>query len=181
MLAAIALGCDVLNPEPPPKPVSNWTVEDARKFDEFPLYWLGADYEGLPLTSMHATTDGDGVHHASFAYGDPEYYGDGYSGSWLSPLEIDIQTQCGWSPKEFLSHYRDESEQVAVRDVTAYARYYQYGWSYLTLWSGASAISISATPGSEAKVRDAAEDLFPIAEDHGEPEAVLPQPVSTEC
>src|SRR4030042_3000119 len=29
-----------------------WTIEDARQFDEFPLYWLGESYEGLPLTDI---------------------------------------------------------------------------------------------------------------------------------
>src|SRR3972149_5328210 len=30
----------------------SWTVEDAKAFDEFPLYWLGESYEGLPLTDI---------------------------------------------------------------------------------------------------------------------------------
>jgi hypothetical protein len=29
-----------------------WTIEDAQQFREFPLYWLGESYEGLPLTDI---------------------------------------------------------------------------------------------------------------------------------
>ncbi len=29
-----------------------WTIDDARQFTEFPLYWLGESYEGLPLTKI---------------------------------------------------------------------------------------------------------------------------------
>ena len=29
-----------------------WTIEDAKQFREFPLYWLGESYEGLPLTKI---------------------------------------------------------------------------------------------------------------------------------
>lgn len=29
-----------------------WTIEDARQFEGFSLYWLGDSYEGLPLTEI---------------------------------------------------------------------------------------------------------------------------------
>lgn len=29
-----------------------WTIEDAKAFTDFPLYWLGESYEGLPLTKI---------------------------------------------------------------------------------------------------------------------------------
>lgn len=45
---------EVFGPPPtPPKPVSNWTIEDARNFDQFPLHWLGESYQGLPLDSEY--------------------------------------------------------------------------------------------------------------------------------
>src|SRR5437667_6297474 len=51
LFAAIVSGCWENDPPPqPPKPESNWTLDDARSFDQFPLYWLGANYEGMPLT-----------------------------------------------------------------------------------------------------------------------------------
>src|SRR3990172_1319903 len=98
VIAMTSAGC-FLDSEPPPKPVSNWTVQDARGFNEFPLYWLGDGYEGLALTSIGLGTDGDGVNHASFSYGEPSYFGDAASGSWQSPLEIDVQPYCGYSPE----------------------------------------------------------------------------------
>ena len=58
LLAMTSAACS-LRADIPPKPVSNWTVEDARWFYEFPLYWLGESYQGLPLSSMRLTTDGD--------------------------------------------------------------------------------------------------------------------------
>jgi len=67
LLAAVTLAdCSALEAEPPPKPESNWTIPEARAFDEFNLYWLGKSYQGLGLTLITRGTDGDGVHHASF-------------------------------------------------------------------------------------------------------------------
>src|SRR5205809_6599874 len=98
-----AVGCS-LDWEPPPKPVSNWTVGNANQFSEFPLYWLGQSYEGLPLTYVGGSTDGDGVHHATSWYGQPTYAGDAASGSWVPPLEVGMQPYCGFSPEELHSY-----------------------------------------------------------------------------
>src|SRR4030042_3897602 len=70
VVAMPSAGC-LLDYEPPPKPVSNWTVEQARWFYKFPVYWLGESYQGLPLTSMRLTVDGDDVTHTTFSYGEP--------------------------------------------------------------------------------------------------------------
>src|SRR4030042_1256950 len=70
VLAVTSSGC-FLDYEPPPKPVSNWTVEQARWFYKFPVYRLGESYQGLPLTSMRLTVDGDDVTHTTFSYGEP--------------------------------------------------------------------------------------------------------------
>ena len=165
--------------EPPPKPVSNWTIDDARAFDEFHVYWLGDTYEGLPLTSLGHSIDGDGVKHASFSYGEPSYYGDADSGSWLSPLEVDIQPFCGFSPKEFRSYY-DDFESVDVRGVNGYVQRYDYGWNYVDLWSGTSAIHIG-THKTEFDIEQVAGDLIPIAEDSGARLTPLPPLIANSC
>jgi hypothetical protein len=84
---------------PGPKPVSNWSIADARDFSEFPLYWLGYSYDGLPLTTVRLTTDGDDITHAAFAYGEPRTAVEGIFGKfWVPQVEVDIQPYCGLAP-----------------------------------------------------------------------------------
>ena len=182
VIAMTSAGC-FLGWEPPPKPVSNWTVEDARGFNEFPLYWLGESYEGLPLTSMRLSTDGDGVRHATFFYGEPSLAGGAPSQSWLPPLEVDIQPYCGFSPEEFLSYEEDyEAEVIGVqiRSVNGYLRRHSPREASLVLWTGGSAIYMS-TWKSELDIEDAAGDLIPIAEGTGATLHPLPPPITTSC
>jgi len=172
-----------LGEEPPPRPVSNWTVEDARGFNEFPLYWLGEGYEGLPLTSMRGSTDGDGVRHVNFSYGEPTLAGSALSQSWLPPLEVDIQPYCGFSPEEFLSHeesYSADVRNVEIRGVSGYLRLYSSQEADLSLWAGGSAIHVS-TWKSEFDVEDVADDLIPIAEETNALLQPFPQPTATSC
>jgi len=149
---------------------------DARYFNEFELYWLGGRYEGLELTSMRFTKDGDDVHHGSFFYGEPSYAGDAASGSWLPPLEIDVQPYCGFAPEETESAYGDDFDRVEIRGVVGYL-YGDYG---LFLWTANSEISIS-TWKSEVDIVQAARDLIPIARVTGARLNPLPPPTSTEC
>lgn len=46
----------------------NFTLENARTFDEFPLYYAGEEVDGLPLTAVLARADG--ARYVSFVYGD---------------------------------------------------------------------------------------------------------------
>ena len=185
LLAVIAMtsaGC-FLDSEPPPKPVSNWTVEDARGFNEFPLYWLGESYEGLPLTSMSVSTDGDGVRHATFSYGEPSLAGGAPSQSWVPPLEVDIQPYCGFSPEEFLSYeeyYEAEVIGVQIRSVNGYLRRHSSRAASLVLWTGGSAIYLS-TWKTELHIEQAARNLIPIAEGIGATLNPLPPPLPTSC
>jgi hypothetical protein len=181
VIAMTSAGC-FLDSEPPPKPVSNWTVEDARGFNEFPLYWLGESYEGLPLTSMRLSTDGDGVTHATFSYGEPSLGGSPDSQSWGTPLEVDIQPYCGFSPEEFLSYEEYEAEAIGVqiRGVNGYLRRYSSREAYLFLWTGGSFIHLS-TWKTELDVEQAARNLIPIAEGIGATLNPLPPPLPTSC
>jgi len=181
--AATAAGC-FLDYEPPPKPVSNWSVSDAREFNEFHLYWLGRSYQGLPLTSMRATTDGDGVRHATFSYGEPNLAGGAPSQSWVPPLEVDIQPYCGFSPEEFLSwagrYVESEVSPVQIRGVNGYLERYSSKEASLNLWAGPSTIHLY-TWKTDLDIEQAARDLIPIAEAASATLKPLPPPTSTEC
>lgn len=184
LLVGAAHGCTIgTTPPPRPTPVSNWTISQARAFEEFPLYWLGQSYEGLELTFVAQFTDGDGVRHAKFSYGEPSYFGDAASGSWHSPIEIGIQPYCGYSPEEVQSQRRYLDPEVAtiqVRGVDAYVERYDHDWNYLTLWSGNSAIHISAHK-TDFDIEQAAEELIPIGQDYGASDSPFPPPDTRDC
>ena len=182
-LAAMNLGCELLEPPPtPPEPASNWTVQSARDYRAFPLYWLGETYEGLPLKAMRITTDGDGVRHASFNYGEHIVFVDS-GASWIPQLEVDIQPYCGFSPEEFLSYgeyYDEEPIDIEIRGVEAYVRRHSASSASLVLWTGGSSVSLS-TWKLEIDIEQAARDLIPIAQDAGRSFEELPPPAQTEC
>jgi hypothetical protein len=77
-LAAALAGC-VAEPTPPPD------VEAARAFDRHALYWLGPEFEGLPLTYLEL--DGE---IPSVVYGDC----DASEGPCSVPLDIQITPLC---------------------------------------------------------------------------------------
>ena len=184
-IAAIASGCDVFFPPPPPKPVSNWSRQEAREFHEFPLYWLSQATQGLDLTLMSTHRDGDGVRHAEFSYGQLSYYGGADSGSWHSPLEIDIQPYCGYFPEEVQSQPRylsprncdhpGSEEWMLTSSATITIG------TTCTLWSGNSAIHISAHK-TGFDTEQAARDLMPIGSKRQVQRlSRFPPPTSTEC
>jgi hypothetical protein len=145
-------------------------------FDEFELYWFGRRFEGLPLTYVRQSVDGDGVVHYRFAYGELSYFGDAASGSWLSPLEIDIQPYCGFGPEDAESAYGDGFKNVKIGGAEGYL----YDDFWLFLWSGRSEIQLSWSK-TQIDLEEAAQDLIPIAEDTGANPEPLPAPISTEC
>ncbi len=190
-IAATSAGCflEEFGPPPqPPKPVSNWTVEDARQFDEFPLYWLGETYQGLPLTSMRIS--GPAYTHnyvnVSFIYGEPSPTGDNYSPSWIVPLEISIFHRCDNPPEEVIprldSEYLDEEEIIGIQvlGVDGYVVRYASGFDYLHVWSGHSAIFLD-TWKTNFDIVQAGRELIPIAEDSGATPRRLPPPVLLTC
>lgn len=80
---------------------SNWTIEDARQFDEFDLYWLGESYESLPLTIIYRAGEPSYVlaveNNVTFVYGDRRCT----NGSDCSkPLRLDIQRYCDNPPEK---------------------------------------------------------------------------------
>lgn len=182
VLAMASTGC-FPDAGPGPKPVSNRTIHGARAFDEFPLYWLGESYEGLPLATVRLTTDGDGVTHASFSYGEPKTAEGSFGQHWLPQLEVNIQPYCGYSPNEHLSgptyDWEAESIGIEVRSVDGYVQRYSNA-EYLHLWTGGAFVHVR-TWKSDVDVEDAARVLIPIAESTGSALQPLPPPIATSC
>ncbi len=69
---------------------SDMTVEEASKVEEVPLFWLGAQFEELPLISI----SGDGRYGASFIYGDCLIPKEQTDGGCAFPLTIQAVTMC---------------------------------------------------------------------------------------
>ncbi len=85
---------------------ATWTIEDAKAFMDFPVYWLGESYEGLPLTKivrgkgeleLHpqvAAIVGQDVmkeDSLGFIYGDCD---PGADGGCVPPLVVSIEPYC---------------------------------------------------------------------------------------
>jgi hypothetical protein len=92
--AAALLGAAVLGPvfpgcgasEPRTRPGGDFTLEQAQKFEAFPLYFAGAQVDGLPLTALVRREDT--ADYVSFIYGDcvPASPDEGCA----PPLEIQV-------------------------------------------------------------------------------------------
>ena len=84
---------------------SNWTLEDAREFHEFSLFWLGESHEGLPLTvTYRSQTVAQNI--VRFVYGEPIRT----QSAWTAPLHILIQPYCDSTPERTqtrLARYSD--------------------------------------------------------------------------
>ena len=65
---------------------SNMSVEEARAFSEFPLYWLGEMYEGLELTTLLGVKN-----VVTFMYGKCVIKGDG---GCAQPFQVIIRPLC---------------------------------------------------------------------------------------
>lgn len=189
VIMTTSASCSLFEPPPrPPKPVSNWTVEDAKQFDVFPLYWLGGASQGLPLTSMRIS--GPAYTHdyvnASFTYGEPWCCADPFSPSWLAPLEISIYHRCDNPPEEVIprldSEYLDEEEiaEIEVLGVDGYVVRYAHDFDYLYTWSGNSAIFVD-TWKTEFDIIEVGQDLIPSTEESGATPLELPSPVPMAC
>ena len=71
--------------------VRGWPIEDAQQFDQFSLFWLGEEFEGLPLTDIvHAKTE----KVVFFGYGSCKSSGEG---GCALPLSLTIEP-CNLEP-----------------------------------------------------------------------------------
>jgi hypothetical protein len=182
LLALTALGC-----ESGRKIESNWTVDEARQFTEFPLYWLGQRYDGLPLTAVtryepNTPTESVVGDVVDFWYGESKCNDSGCN----APIWIRIEPYCAGSDsspevvQSFLNGPLANAgytiSAVQIRGVQGYLA----DVPRLHLWTGESAIQINSNK-SDASVEEVAEDMIPIAEDVGAAPQPLPPPTSTKC
>ena len=71
--------------------VRGWPIEDARQFDKFSLFWLGEEFEGLPLRRIGYAS---GEKLFSFTYGSCNPRGEG---GCAPPLSLTIKP-CNLEP-----------------------------------------------------------------------------------
>jgi hypothetical protein len=74
----------------------DWTFEEAREFKNFDLYWLGQEFQNLPLTKIMRfktnTSAGSPQDSVWFVYGTCKTSGS--EGGCAAPLSIQIQPFC---------------------------------------------------------------------------------------
>jgi hypothetical protein len=137
-----------------------WTVEDAKQFKEFPLYWLGESYEGMPLTKIIRyrydpeppipPTEAENI--VLFIYGSCT---PGPESGCAPPLSIRVEPYCMKPPERFAPAVR--GEPLEVRGAPA-----EQISGDLRIWTGEVSIKIF-TDGLAAQV-EAAEKLRLISE-----------------
>ncbi|MGB2694285.1 MAG: hypothetical protein WBD55_03755, partial [Dehalococcoidia bacterium] len=70
--------------------LKGWPLDEVRAFEHFPLYWVGEEYDGLPLTNVILTPAGNPANsYVTFIYGSCTPSGGNESCSL--PLSIRVQ------------------------------------------------------------------------------------------
>jgi hypothetical protein len=199
LLATIEASAAACFPDdvPPPRPVSNWTIGEAREFRHFELYWLGESYDGLPLTLVqNYAADppfAPQIQNVRLSYGELKLPSDLTSADWYAPLRILTHSSCEWSSDQRRSfqagdYGTDEGDEyytpppalrIQVRGVDGYVRHYPAG-SSIVVWTGSSIITLS-TSRIELDIEQVAEDLIPISGDPGATPGPLPPPTAASC
>lgn len=143
------------------------SLEEARQFDEFPLYWLGETYDGYDLNEINSWGSEPGDEYytepgVTITYGE-ETCAENSSNCW-TPIWIDIEPYCQSSPEETLAwlehlltlpEYGDYTiSEAEVRGVKAY----RFGESRTYLWTASSAIIVDANT-ADLRTMQVAKDL----------------------
>lgn len=142
----LAAGCDSgdRSARVPEGPIELGSV---RQFSEFPLYWLGRSFDGLPLTEVEdprkqlADTDPAHPRSVSFTYGTCEPPRD--EGGCAAPLQV--TTEVGARPER----YDVPSQRIEVLGVPGRI----IGGGELELYTGRHIIAIVGD--DEGRLRDA--------------------------
>jgi hypothetical protein len=159
-----------------------WSLEDARQFEGFPVYWLGESFQGLPLVAVHRI-DYPGAfpgkpynhpwHEVSFDYGDCTI-APGES-SCPMPLTIDTRPYCD-VPPEIIADAVKTGPQEMIRG----AMVQRTGKSSMREWTDNVSIGIHAT--DEALLDEAIRNLVRLNGDKpSSPEQALGPPDQIEC
>lgn len=120
-------------------------------FQDFPLYWVGLDFQGLPLTGMSRYYTPDTAppqDHVVLLYGTCRAAGD--EGGCSVPLQIRIEPYCYAQAGMYAPEVRKDTLQV--RGASA-----QYIGGALRLWMGPVSVRVSAWP--EERMEQAAAAL----------------------
>jgi hypothetical protein len=156
---------------------SNWTIEEARQWDKYPLFWLGENYEGLPLTAVRDQPV------VEFFYGTGVYHD---STSWSAPIAIRIEHQCSHPPEKsyWERYYVPPEGYTVVRTQTAGLDAYLIsggdGNETLFFWTGGSVV-ILHSEREKLSIHQIADDLIPISQDPTARSEALPTPIPTQC
>lgn len=120
-----------------------WTIEDARQFKEFPLYWLGEEFQGLPLTTIirHRFEPGPdmrpglrGENSVTFIYGDCTPTGD--SGC-PPPVQVIVEAYCT-RPPELLAEEVKDGPPIDLRGALAQP----LGPDQVMAWTGDARVTV---------------------------------------
>ena len=151
-----------------------WTIEEARAFDEFALYWAGEEFSGFALSEIRRHRSPAGVsepeNKMTFLYGTCEPPGGLFSeGGCSPPLSIIVQPYCERAhPYPERTPFRGEAQTSPSEEGSVY------------VWTGDAAIKIYAwgVPGGAPSVADALVSINGMGPTS--PDDPLP-PVSAEC
>jgi hypothetical protein len=101
---------------PAPDPTSKaFELEDFRDFDAFQLFWLGEEFEDLPLTDV--TGSAEGTRPVSFLYGGC-YVPIGQEGGCALPVEIQIWPACERNLSLYpIAEQVDDLSEIPLDDV----------------------------------------------------------------
>lgn len=132
-----------------------WTLDDARSFKGFPLYYLGDNYAGLPLTEIiryryepePPIPPWEAENIVLFIYGSCTPSGEGRP-SCVAPLSLRVEPYC-MAPPELFSASARSGEPFDVRDALA-----EQVAGHLHVWSGEVGITIY-THGLPAQIETA--------------------------
>jgi len=161
-------GSDVASPAlSAPK---RWSIADARRFEGYPLYWLGDSFQGLPLTRVKRIVGGSGE-TVAVSYGDCTI--PPAAESCPIPLSIYVEPYCQ-TPPEVVAERVKSGPPVEIRGATVQWT----GTDGMMLWT--SNVAVSIVGESESLVRKAAENLVRLnggepsspAEDLGPPDNI---------
>ena len=136
-----------------------WTIEEARRFKEFTLYWVGEEFRGLSLTQISrfrsAPEAAIAANHFRFTYGTCRipggFFGDGGCGP---PIQITVEPYCLDAYRHRVYYpdkvpFRGEAEASAAGEGAMY------------VWTGDVAVRISAH-GQSGGPRAVAEALVSV-------------------
>jgi hypothetical protein len=156
-------------------------VEDAREFDEFPVYWLGESFQGLPLvrvTQMDYPGHAPGTiynlpwHEVGFIYGNCTI-APGES-SCPVPLSIAVRPYCEVPPEVVVQVWTESLEEIRG------ALVHRMGRSSMQVWTSNVSISINTT--EEGLLDEAVQNLVRLNGDKpSSPEEPLGPPDQIEC